>query len=186
MRDFDPGDWYWKADDGRVFASARREIVDEEDEVYLAWAAHGGHPTRWPLDDDEEQSIAALQAVLQPYGLWADLAAYAADRRWRFEIGGTKVGGMSIATDDRSKAMILGARLRAMADPDYEERWKTEGGQFVLVAAPQIIAISDAVAAHVSSAFAIEASLVAAIEAGTVTEWDEVDAAFAAESASPG
>lgn len=104
------------------------------------------------------------------------LAAYAADKRWRVETGGISVGGMAVATDDRSKIMIIGARVKANSDPDFTTEWKTAAG-FVTIDAATIIAISDAVQAHVAACFAAEAAVLAEIEGGTITETAEIDAA---------
>lgn len=106
----------------------------------------------------------------------ADLIAYTADRRWRVETGGIVVGGVPVATDDRSKIMIIGARVKANANPEFETAWKTAEG-FILLDGPTLIAISDAVLAHVDACFAAEAAVLADIEAGTITTTAEIDAA---------
>ena len=93
-----------------------------------------------------------------------NLVAYAADRRWRKEVGGIVVADVPVATDDRSKLMITGARDAAMAYP---------------VDAAAMVLISDAVQAHVNAGFATFATVKAAIEAGTITTTAEIDAAFA-------
>lgn len=72
---FDVWNWYWLAEDGRVFASARQVIVDDDDDAYLAWLAAGHVATPWPRDDAGEQTDAAMQDVLRPYGLWVGLDA---------------------------------------------------------------------------------------------------------------
>ncbi|MFD2677988.1 DUF4376 domain-containing protein [Camelimonas lactis] len=105
----------------------------------------------------------------------ADLAAYAADKRWQAETGGITVAGVPVATDDRSKTMIMGARIKADADSSYTVGWKGADGSFVSLTAPQIIAISDAVLAHVDACFAAEAAVAAAITDGTVTTTQQVD-----------
>lgn len=109
----------------------------------------------------------------------ADLAAYAAQCRWQKETGGIVVGGMPIATDDRSKMMITGARLKADADAGFTTQWKAGAAVFVTIDAATIIAISDAVLAHVSACFAIEASVISDIGTGAITTTVEIDAAFA-------
>jgi hypothetical protein len=55
-------DWYWLADDGRVFTSARRLTVDESDASYQAFIG-GAMATPWPRDDAGNQTDAALQQV---------------------------------------------------------------------------------------------------------------------------
>ncbi len=114
-------------------------------------------------------------ALLTP----AELADYARDKRWRVEIAGIEAGGAQIATDDRSKTMILGARLAAQADPDWTTIWQSADGAAYPVDAAAIIAISDAVQAHVNATFVALAAVLAGITAGTVTTTAEVDAAFA-------
>nr|WP_047581392.1 DUF4376 domain-containing protein [Methylobacterium sp. ZNC0032] len=109
----------------------------------------------------------------------AELTARAADRRWRQEVGGITVAGVPVATDDRAKLMITGARVAAMADPDWSTVWHGADGQTYPVDAAAMVAISDAVQAHVNSGFATFAAVKAAIEAGTITTAADIDAAFA-------
>lgn len=73
-KDYNPFDWYWRADDGRVFSSARGTTVAAGDAVFVAWGEDGTEPTRWPRDEADGQTDAALQDVLTPYGLHVGLA----------------------------------------------------------------------------------------------------------------
>lgn len=102
------------------------------------------------------------------------LLAYAARRRWEVETGGLLLSGISVATDDRSKLMIAGARMRAEAHPDVVEMWNGE----TPITAAQVIAISDAVSAHVSNCFHVFAALKAGIVDGSITLFEEVDSAY--------
>lgn len=106
------------------------------------------------------------------------LQQYAAAKRWEKEVGGIEVNGLSVATDDRSKMMISGARVAAQNDEAFSTQWKTVDGSFVTIDAPSVMAISNAMLAHVSNCFAIEARVLEAIEADTITNTDEIDAAF--------
>ncbi len=108
-----------------------------------------------------------------------DLPAYAAAKRWEKEVGGIEINGLTVATDDRSKTMISGARVAAMANPNFTTAWKGSGGEFVPLDASAVVAISDAVLAHVSNCFAIEAQVLADIEAGAITDVEQIDIAFA-------
>ncbi|SPL63575.1 DUF4376 domain-containing protein [Ochrobactrum soli] len=108
-----------------------------------------------------------------------DLAAYAAQKRWEKEVGGITLNGMSVATDDRSKMMISGARVAAEADPNFVTQWKAADGTFVTIDAAAVIAISDTMLAHVSSCFAIEAQVLAGIQNETIKTVEDIDAAFA-------
>jgi hypothetical protein len=177
MLEFNPFDWYWLASDGRLFSSARQALIADDDADYLAWTAAGHLAQRWPTDESGEQTTDALQGVLTPYGMFADLIGYAADRRWRKEVGGIVVGGVPVTTDDRSKLMIAGARIKADANPEFTTNWKTGSG-FILLDAATIIALSDAVLAHVDSCFETEGEVLAAIDAGTITTREQIDAAF--------
>ncbi len=90
----------------------------------------------------------------------ADIAA----ARYEAEIGGVAVGGMLVRTDRESQALITGAALKAMQDPDYTCRWKTPDG-FVTLTSVQITAVADAVRAHVQGCFDREDILLTAVDA---------------------
>ena len=93
---------------------------------------------------------------------------------------GAEIAGVSgIRTDRESQSLITGAALKASMDSTYSCRWKTEAG-FVTLTAAQIIAVADAVRAHVQSCFDHEAELLPLIEAATTEadlqniNWSEV------------
>lgn len=125
---------------------------------------------------------AALDAAMAAYDPADEhrcqLIAYAASKRWDAENGGTLVGGIPVATDDRSKIMIMGARVAAAANSDWETVWHGADGQTYPLNAAQMIAISDAVEAHVNATFATFASVKADIEAGKITKTAKIDSAF--------
>lgn len=83
------------------------------------------------------------------------LAAY----RYGLETGGFEWDGQRIATDDRSKTLLAGARAAAetalATGQAYQINWKGSTGWVVLSAA-EIIAMSDAVRAFVQSCFDTE------------------------------
>jgi hypothetical protein len=115
----------------------------------------------------------------EPIGMTeAELIAYAADLRWRREIGGITVAGVPLATDDRAKLMITGARVAAMADPSWSTVWHGSDSQVYPVDAAAMITISDAVQAHVNAGFATFAAVKNAIEAGTIKTTAAIDASF--------
>lgn len=107
------------------------------------------------------------------------LIAYAADLRWRKEVSGVEISGIPVATDDRSKLMIMAARVAASADPAWTTVWHGADGQTYSINASAMIAISDEVQARINATFVVFASVKAAIEAGTITTAAEIDAAFA-------
>lgn len=92
----------------------------------------------------------------------AELAAV----RWQAEIAGITVGGVSVATDRESQAKLIAARVMAKEDAAYTVKWKAESG-FVDLDATTIIAVADAVRAHVQAMFDLEAIKSAEIDALT-------------------
>lgn len=69
MKTFTPSDWYWVAEDGRVFSSSRQKLVKATDGAFKAWKEDGTLPARWPRDEAGQESDAELAAVLAPYGM---------------------------------------------------------------------------------------------------------------------
>lgn len=95
---------------------------------------------------------------------WADLIAA---RRYQAETAGITVEDMAVATDDRSQALITGAALQALIDPEYSLQWKTATG-FVQLTGQQILALASTVRAHVQACFDREAELQAAVADGSI------------------
>lgn len=87
----------------------------------------------------------------------AKLAEIAQDR-WIQETGGVEIYGARIATDDRSQSKIAGAAMKAMQDQSYSCWWKGESG-WVQLDAPAIMAVADAVRAHVQACYDREMDL---------------------------
>lgn len=151
-----------------------KEIVDNarigKKGTPMHYAAYGIEPPTKivPVEDGQPQT--------EHPGL--TLQDYAAAKRWEKEVGGIEVNGLTVATDDRSKMMISGARVAAEANSVFTTQWKAGDGVFVTIDAAAVIAISDAVLAHVSDCFALEAQVLADIGAGTITTVEQIDAAF--------
>ena len=114
----------------------------------------------------------------------AGLADYAKDARDAKENGGITVQGVPIATDDRSKLLVAGARMRADDNPSGTEMWAAADGKEYPLPAAAIVLISKAIGAHVSACFTCYGQVKAAIAADppTITDRAGVDAAYAAVS----
>lgn len=110
----------------------------------------------------------------------ADLNTYASFKRWLKEINGITVSTVPVATDDRSKMMVMGARLAAQANPAFNTPWVGSDGNAYPLTAAQVIAISDAVQAHVANCFATYATIKPQIDSGAITATAQIDTAFAA------
>lgn len=65
---YDISNWYWRAEDGRIFSSAQQSMVAPDDEGWLAAEADGRY-TLWPRDEAGEQTDSALQWVFDNAGV---------------------------------------------------------------------------------------------------------------------
>lgn len=136
----------------------------------LTWTQHYGAPEITVADGRATATYPVLN--YSPDEVVGILEAAKAAKRAeiasaRFEAETAGING--IKTDRESQALITGAALKAMQDSEYSCRWKGVDG-FVELTAPQILAIADAVRAHVQSCFDREAELVALIEAAESPE----------------
>jgi hypothetical protein len=125
-----------------------------------------------PLGDISEAQTAAISGYFAPMTLDEAKSAKKSEiaaARYAAEIAGVTVGGATVRTDRESQSLITGAALKALQDAEYVCSWKTDAG-FVELSAPQILAIADAVRAHVQSCFDHEADLVALIDAAETVE----------------
>ena len=179
-----PYDWYWLADDGRVFSSARQIIVDASDPDYSAWS---GTATAWPRDAAGDQTNAALQDVLTPYNLFVDLIAYTAYARFNHASGGvivTSLGGAVPFLSDITSRNTINSAYDFMTQKGggYTVQWKLSDGTFITLSVTGITTLMNAVATFVQSCFSCESTTVGSINGGTITTQAQVDAAFAAIS----
>lgn len=71
---FNPADWYWIKEDGAIYSSASQAFVEADDAAFVAWRSAGATPTPYPRDTAGNESEAALQDVLSPYGIYLSLA----------------------------------------------------------------------------------------------------------------
>ncbi|MCP3471437.1 DUF4376 domain-containing protein [Bradyrhizobium sp. CCGUVB1N3] len=175
---YNPTDWYWLADDGRIFSSSKQTKIASDEADYAAWSGMGGVPTAWPRDIQGNQTDRALQEVLQPYNIFVTLEAYAAYVRWTSETLSLVINGYVVGTDDRSKLMIIGARNAAGNDPQFTTDWVTEDGRLVPIDARQMIDLSDGVQDHIGSCFAIYSQVKAGIDSGAITTHEQINDAF--------
>jgi len=99
----------------------------------------------------------------------AQYPARISSSRYDAETAGITINGMFIDTGRDSQALITGAALSAMIDPDYVCNWKTSDG-FVQLDAQSLIGIAQAIRAHVQACFDREAVLLTALENGSFVE----------------
>lgn len=65
---YNPFDWYWLNEDGRIYSSARQAVIPHDDPTFLAWKNEDRVPTAWPRDLSGNQTDEALREVLTPLG----------------------------------------------------------------------------------------------------------------------
>ncbi len=129
---------------------------------------HGEKPDERIYAATEQRNGASItyQSTLRTDLLARKLEALAS-HRWQIECGGIEVGGEVIPTDDRAKLLIHGKYTRAKENPALTFKWKAAGG-FTMIDSATIIAIGDAVEAHVQSCFdneEVHATAIAALAA---------------------
>ena len=179
---YNPYDWYWLADDGRVFASGRQLVVDSTDADYVAWAVNFNAP-EWPRDSDGNQTDAALQAHLAPYpNLFVNLAFYTADARAKKNDGGVIVNGLPFATDAVTMMSLNAAYIYTIDKQQNSFSWKLPDGTFITLDTQAVKDLQSCVAGFGQDCFTCEDDILTAIEGGTITDRAGVDAAFAAVS----
>jgi Domain of unknown function (DUF4376) len=179
---FNPLDWFWLADDKRVYGSAKQTQVTDTDPDYTAWVNSGGVATPWPRDLQGNQTDAALQDTVGPHGRFVNLTYYAADARWRRQTGGITVAGVAYRTDRVSSNERNNAYNYGQANPGATFKWKLPDGTFVTLDQTALTHVTMSESAFVQNCFTCENDTVASITGGTITDKAGVDAAFAAVS----
>ncbi|WP_186307053.1 DUF4376 domain-containing protein [Mesorhizobium amorphae] len=113
-----------------------------------------------------------------------NLTRYAADVRWRLEVGGTGIVfeniSIPLATDRDSQVKAFAARYQADQDPQFTINWKCADGNWKALNATTIQAASNAILQHVKRWFDAEQVVVQKIVMGEITTVSQIDAAFAA------
>lgn len=181
-----PRNWYWIADDGRIFGSAAETIVDDTDQGYKDFLAAGKLATPWPKDDAGNQTDAVLQSVLTPYNKFVNLTYYTANARYLRAGGGVTVTSLSsvpFLTDPTNRNIVNSAwNYSTSQTGTWSVQWKMQDGSFVLLSKAQMQTLALDMSNYVEKCFACEHDTVAAISAGTITTRQQVDNAFAAIS----
>lgn len=142
------------------------------------------YPRNW-LKLSSPDRIAALGIVWEadppapepPPPTKDQLKAAAASHRWQVETGGVTVNGALIRTDETSQTKVLGARVQAKEDANYTLNWKAGDGSWVQLNAATVIAIADAVRAHVQACFDAEMAVAAKIDNDTYTTYADINGA---------
>lgn len=176
---YNPFNWYWLADDARVYASARQLVVADTDPDYVTWA-EANTASQWPRDDAGNQTNDALQAVIAPYGLFVDLYYYAASVHSTTASGGIVLNDIPLASDRVTQSAVDAAYSYAQNNVDATYTGKLADGSFVVMDKAQLTDYAMALTAFNQSCNVCESDICDGIDGGTITERAQVDAAFAA------
>lgn len=93
-----------------------------------------------------------------------------ADRRFKAEIAGISVGGVSVYTDRTTQNKLTATAFRAARDPSYTVDWKTLDGSFVTLTSDLILHVADAVGDYVQACYTREGILGYMLTNGTYTD----------------
>jgi hypothetical protein len=107
------------------------------------------------------------------------LKLYAAQQRFAFHTGGLVYNDIPINTDNRSQLHVSTLAQYAATLNKNDPIKFTQDSVAYSITAQDAINISNQMSAIVQQARTIEADCYAAIDAGTVTTYDQVDSAFA-------
>lgn len=81
------------------------------------------------------------------------LKAKVAAQRWEREMSGVVINGLPVATDDRTRGVLVGAYARAVKDSNYAVSNFKSGEVYVSLSNAEIIAIGELVADFIQSCF---------------------------------
>ena len=187
-----------------VYSSATNTMVPVTDQAYVDWSAgnvaapiasevelaevlqnHGSQLPAWLF-----KAPSFVQPTPTTY-TQGQLKAYTADARWRKEQGGiTLAFGMPIETNDRAQAKISGAMLAAKyppaptkappggGGPAFTTKWHAADGTIWPLDTLQIVAMTGELQLHIDQCFEALAGTIDAIDAGTITTLEQIDATF--------
>lgn len=118
------------------------------------WISSGWEEINWPVVVPLDQRKARMLDEL-------------AEIKWQRELAGPLFNGVRVEASDRAKTLVLGVRTRAKENANTARRWKIAPGQYVMLDAAALIALGDAIDAHVTACFDREAALADVIVAAT-------------------
>ncbi|MCA1455919.1 hypothetical protein I6F35_22390 [Bradyrhizobium sp. BRP22] len=179
--EYDPYDWYWLADDGRLFSSKTSTMIQPDDPDYLAWLeSHVATP--WPRDDDGEQTLAELQRVLVPFLIWVDLKAYAFEVRAQKEVGSMQVNGIAglteIRTDPATQTLLDRYHSVAATNKEFTVKWVNPDRSTVTLDATAIDSLYNQLATFIASTYDMYDQAVSGVDDGSITDTGQIDAIF--------
>jgi hypothetical protein len=187
--------WIIAGSTTEVYSSATNTLVPVADPAYSDWAATN---IASPIASEAELADAArangsqlpawlfnAASFIQPAPGTYDkpqLAAYAADARFRKASGGVTIGGKPYLSDPVSRNTVASAHDYAVANPGHITDWKLADGTFIQLTEAQLAHVLQQMATFVQACFTCESNTVTGINGGSIADLAAIDAAFAAIS----
>jgi hypothetical protein len=190
-----PTNFYWAADDGRIFSSAVMDVIATpgNDLAYQQWLTDGGVPGLWPYDANGQQTNDSMLNLLATYGIVPPgetskeaLMEYAIQVQTELLRAPVVVDGVSVSTDAATEQHM--GRLRRLGDASeitLPTPFKDTTGTWFDLDIAQLTSIDVALGTTIQDRRAQLRDCEAAIQAGTITTFDQVDAAFAVAFRAP-
>jgi hypothetical protein len=196
MVDFRAHYWIVGGDGSQAYSSAINGYVPASDPGFAAYVGPGSI-----LNEAELWKALASNGVVYPDWMFngttfsqptpttytkAQLAAYAADARFRRTIVGIKVTSISsssyFASDTASRNSIDATYAYMIEAPTATVQWKMMDNSFVTLDKPKTTTVMKDMASFAQSCYTCESTTVTSINGGTITTLAQVDSAFAAVS----
>jgi hypothetical protein len=185
MISYNPYDWYWLADDQRVFSSARQIIVPVDDPDYVNFQAVAA-PTAWPRDNAGNQTDAALQDVLTPYGVYCtnEYAARAQldqsiDAGFTSAATASAPSGFPVMTAQYNRTEINIATNRAQIDNTYSTIWfGADGVGYAVTNAEILNVLSVGLSNHMQACYTTYNNAIGGLKDGTIKTREQIIALF--------
>jgi hypothetical protein len=187
-RGFTPHQWYWVAEDGRVYSSTLQKVVDKSDPGFRNFVAAGGHPTPWPRHRQGPQDDAALHEVISKHGLSLTpheaLGMYVRTKHAAISAGGTVVNVnppgqkpllIDVDTSTRGLATLHADAMHASDNAHETFHVHQSKGLSVELNADQIKTAHKAATAFVRHASRSLSSVLTAIAEKKITTKEQVD-----------
>lgn len=184
-----PHQWYWIADDGRVYSAALQKVVDKSDPGYREFVASGRAPTFWPRERGTgPQTEAELFKVLGQHGLSLTpheaLSKYAREKHAAISSGGTLVNLnpvgqkphiVEVDTSTRGLSILHTDFMHAQGNPHETFHLHQSTGLSVQLNADQLKTAHKAATSFVRHSSRALASVLHAISQKKITSKEQID-----------
>lgn len=137
-----------------------KSAVEVSEELFFQMTQEDGV---WRLGDNNQIYKDQIEEPVPDY------AKLFASTRYRREVAGLEFDGSLFDSSRDGQALLMGAALHAIADPEYVCAWKARSG-LVELTATKLIAVSKAMRDYIQACFDRERELLDALASGEYVE----------------